>query len=382
MINFEFFTVSQLREWQHLHPIDPGDPLSNMYVGDFANYSDDEVVAVLALNDGELIGRITLAYSYILVAGQLYRCMVGQRLYVREDFRKKAAGVSILLKVLNLEIPYIAGSVSAAMGKIFDAWNMFHRIDSSSVYSVAMTLPTAVRLARLSIQRLHNNSGPIPFYKPYFLVLREIWSKYRIQSRNKHNLRELSKAEALDRVEKILGMVDFPVQVPWSRDVLLRAINGTDRKCFAWLITIDDGDSHQIFFLCLYLRKSKVSLLRTSDIREIEIAELTEVFPPLQNEETGRSILEFIVGKAGQLNVDLLHVHATTRAMETACKKCSLESFFSKKIYITPSGLDEDIAEIVSDPKNWWCRAASEVQFDELPDLNRELQQCVKPYLF
>lgn len=363
MLEYSILTRHEAERWQETHARDAGDPLSDMHLDDLARYAPDETVAILATDGGRIVGRILLAHSDVLVDGTPRRFLVGRNLLVREEYRRHAVGIQLLARVMRLGKPYIAASVSAEMGRIFDAWRNFHRVDATPVYALGLDRYGVARTTRLALQQLHAAGKRVALLDTVRGVLARAWRALGTLIMVPGGFARLPADEAEAALESIARTRRFRVQIPWHRDTVVAALRRGTGNCRAAVFRDRRSSCAPARLLTLYFRTIEGGVYSVRDVRQLRVAYLNEVFPPLDDDRTARYAVGLAAREARSAGAGILFVCAATPALERAC--AGLDLAMRRSIYVTPAGLDPAAATAVVEPGNWWCRAVNENQFEE-----------------
>lgn len=349
-------------EWQRIHPPSAGDPLSNLYTQGNAQYADDDTVALVAVDGDRPVGKVVVRYTDLLVNGRWQRCQVPGDLFVAEAYRSKAVGMLILLELLRAKRPLIASGVSQAAAQIYDRLPQFHRVDSSPMYLIGLDFSGSVRVGRLAAQR-DAAPGAKSHLHTLVSVLSSLRMTWRVQRTRDDAFEVLEPTEAVRQLDSVADAAHFCVQVPWSRTRLAQAIGGQEPNHRAWVLR--ERESGKCWLMTVYGRPERVSLVTPRDVREVHVAALTEVFPPVDDFALARFFVRQAARGAAEMGATLLFVCAATRALEEACTIEGMPHLADKSVYVCPNGADAETASALIDPSNWWCRARSEEQFRE-----------------
>ena len=365
MITYSYLTKQQLLEGIYSRKIDSDDGFIESALYGIRDHSGDEIVGVIAEDNDRLVGRLLLSYTDILVDGKLIRCAVGSNLYVTESFRRKAVGIKLLWKFMERDIPYIAASTSADASRLFSASRQFHLIDNSPIFTCGLRLDGSIRTARLALQRDEKVDPGISMSRQIQVVTSKVLRGWRLKYSDSRAITELTPKETEAFLPKLVDLRNLPVYLPWNKSVLLEAINRVTGSPRAWMITHSKSNVAQNYLLTLYLTTKEWSLFRTKDIREVKVARLTEIFPPVSDAETGEDLITFAAQKARHMGAAILEVPANTEALKHACGKLDFENFSRKTIWFAPGNAKGGEIDKMCDPAAWWCRGMNEDQFEE-----------------
>lgn len=366
MIYYHTLRKSDLFDGSTIEKVDAEDPFNQSSLKYLKEYDRSEIVAIIATDNGRLVGRIFLAYADVMVNGRLLRCTVGENLYVQESYRKKAVGLKLLKNAINLGNPYIAASVSADLYPVLEVSKWFHRIDASPVYLLGLDIGGTFRVARLALQEEEKRLKRVTTKIHLLSVLaRKLFSLYRMRLPGRKQLKVLTPELALIRLESMVILRDKKTYIPWNRSVITNSLFGKDHKRHSWVVALEVGSITCYHFVSLYMDQQNLSLIHSQDIRRIQIARLSEVFPPITNVHVGHRVLEFAAERARHLGASLLFVYAIEDILNQACQKMELDTLLDKRIFLSPGELDDELSSIITKPHNWWCRGINESQFEE-----------------
>src|SRR5574340_1400322 len=147
MIEYRVFNREELERWQAAHPIEEPTELTDMHLNYFESFADAMPCAVLALDNGRLVGRTLLTYSELPVAGRQVTFVLTAQLYVLTEYRQKAVGIGLVSKVLNLGLPCLMAGTSFEMKRILEVWRSFYRVDRHRIFPVALSVYGILTLA-------------------------------------------------------------------------------------------------------------------------------------------------------------------------------------------------------------------------------------------
>jgi GNAT superfamily N-acetyltransferase len=364
-IDYLILNRREAEQWQLEHPADDAVPLSNLHPGCWMQYDEDDPVAILALDNNRIVGRIILRYSDILVNGSIKRFMVGGGLFVLEEYRNRAIGVKILGKILKLDIPYLASGLSGSMAGIVENWRSFHKIDNSPVYGVGLSFFGSLRLGRLDLTRRHDQGQRIRLPRAILILARQWFTRLRLRA-TASGFSALVPEEAIAKLEEVLTSWRAEVQVPWARKRLVDALRSADVSQYhAWVVRQKAEPTRQAYFVSLYLQTINASVMSTRDIRPLTTARLIEIFPPVADREVARKLLAFVYRRARKLGADILFCFAMTSALRDACEALQMDNLFSKSVYVGLNRVDDELQRLIINADAWWCRAENEEQFSE-----------------
>ena len=361
-MKFQYFTRAQAIEWQRRHPKISGDPLTDMRLEQYEGCDLDQKVGVFAIDGDRVIGTNFFHYCPISVNGELIECIVSNNLFVAPEYRPKGIGSFLKMHVLRLGLPQISSGVSPQMQKVYDAWSAYTKVDASPVYAMPVSAFGILRVARIANERDASASGR-------FALALAIMKRYlSVRAFSKGALidyESLATDQALKSVEGILKSERYPIQVPWNRRMIERALRGEDSRAHAWVIEVQSTSGTPVrHFVSGYLRAMQVRGLGRGE-KEIEEFHLTEIFPPVRDKEVARACLALTIENARCLGVAIVQVYAMTEALDDACTEARLDSFFKKRVYIAPNTKEERYDRFLRTPSNWWCRIRNEDQLEE-----------------
>jgi len=362
MISFEYFTKAQAIEWQRSHPLDPNDTLTDMRLRHYERADMEQRIGVFALDHGRIVGANFFQLCPLLVNGELIQCVASGNLFVAPEYRPRGIGTFLKMHVLKLGYPQISSGVSPSMQKVYDAWNAYTKVDASPVYTLPATPFGVLRVSRMTSERVRpRDKGRRELLKHLGRNVASLAGLYRAGG----GLRVHAPDEAIDRVDALLRSERFPIQVPWNRTLVTRALRAEDAKARAWLVSARDESGTTVTHLISgYLRETTVRGYGSSQ-RRIHEFHLTEIFPPVRSERVAHGCLGLVASHAGGLGAAVVHVYAMTQALRSVCERSRLESFFKKCVYIAPNTKDGRVDAFMRDPRNWWCRIRNEGQLHE-----------------
>ena len=353
-------TRSEAIDWQQRNPVRPGDPLSDLCLSYYEFCAMDDTVAVVAFDGEHMVGRNLVFLCNILVNGEPLKCAVSHNLYVDEAYRSKAVGTFIKMHVLKLGYPQISSGLSGAQKQVLDKWNAYQRVEDAKIYSMPLDFNGIVRLSRLAYYRaIDNGASHLP------ALMRSLVNAVAIKPR----LSSATLVDALDAEtarEKLDGVLDdcrFNVQLPWNRSKLRAAISGQLNNMKAWVVPI----AGQLRLITIYLKYREARVLGNA-ARTLCEAHVNEVFPPVAQADEVRQVIKFCARQMQACQASILQVHALNEVMADSCQHLKLNTFLEKTVYIAPNKAAPDIAAIITDRQNWWCRAINEDQFEEVAD--------------
>jgi hypothetical protein len=338
----------------------------------------DDVCGIVALDGDKIIGRISLLYTQLLVDGQLQKCAVGSSFFVDQNYRGRAVGLSILLKVLSLGIPYIEAGVSAQMRMILEKFQKFKLVDQSPIFTVPLDRTGIVQMARWHLYSPENRTNG--YIADKFMKVRIVGSLWfqrrRIRRAASIPIRTMGTDQALEYCRDHFDEACFRVQLPWTAARLRRAFSGDDPNHAAWLVSVGaDGP----WLVSLYRRERALRSGDNGQQRTLVEAHLSEIYPPPRSVANVLPLLSFALKRAENMSVHVLHIHATAPVIVEACLQSGLRSRTKRSTFIAPSGVDTAARNVLGDPDNWWCRAFSEDQLEEsfTPVTTRCTASCV-----
>jgi GNAT superfamily N-acetyltransferase len=357
-LRYEYLSRRDAIEWQRRTPVDPANPLTDFRLRDHERCGMDQLVGVVAVLDGRIVGRNFFFHCPIEVRGHPVECLVSNDLFVAPEYRPRGIGVYIKMHVLKLGYPQISSGVSQAMQRVQDAWSAYSKIDSTPAYAIPVSRLGALRVARLCAQTpAGGERGGTLFH-----LVRQVRASQRLAHGADDGARRLPPRSALAALDGVLDSARFPVQIPWNRALLLDALAGQARKPLAAVYAASDACPH---LLTGYLRhrSGRALLQRSTTFRELHV---NEIFPPVRDAAVARSLLGHAVREARTVGADLVQFYASTAELRGACEAAGLRSFIGKSVYIAPNTRSAEASTLLRAPENWWFRALNEDQFEEV----------------
>jgi hypothetical protein len=346
--------------------IEPEDPFEKPATAYMEGYAPDEVVAVVAEDNGNFVGRTLLAHTDILVGDRLQRCAVGANLWAEKTYRKRAVGIKILWKVLDLGFSYVGADSSADSRRLFERAMQFHRVDDSPVYGAGIDLGGAVRMSRLSIQAKRGGGVGLSQLGHAATLARMLLGRRRLLGGLRPGWTVVSPGEAASLLSEVASLrEDRRVYLPWNRSLLVAALHGERADVCAWVLSKGGDGPGGALLVSMYMGGQTLGLWRRRDVRTVRVARLAEAFPPVEDEDTARHVISFVARQAEQRGASTLFVYAMTAGLELACRRLGLSRLSEKTVFIAPGDLDDKVAAKLSDSRRWWCRAINENQFEE-----------------
>jgi len=334
--------------------------LHDMHLAYFRNFADDMPCAILALDDGRLVGRVLLTHFYLYVDGRMVRSMATQRLWVLPDYRKKAIGIALVLRTVRLGVPCLLAGVSRQMRDVLDSWKSFARIDSSPIFPVALTWSGLWRKAKADHwQQARTDVGKDTRANKLAVVARCLRQSFAVgRGARVSVVRPENAIAGLDALLRPL----YQVQVPWRRTLLEDALAGRLSNCFAWIVERRRAELGQRYLLRMSLRSLRSGAHDTVDRRR---ADLTEIYPPPADLLAARDLVSFAFHRARQLGAEAMHVYALTPPLQEYCRAQGLTPDDYKTVFIAAVGVDDAVAKQLRDHEGWWCRGVDETELEE-----------------
>jgi len=365
MIAYSYLTKRQLIDGNYSRVVDDKDPYAGSQPHVIRDHSEDQIIGVIAEDQNRLVGRLFLSYTEILVGDQLIRCAVGNNLYVKEKYRQKAVGIKLLWKAMELGFPYVAASTSADATPVFAVSKKFHLIDNSPIFSCGLNLGGYVRTARLLLQQHSEQQPDISMFRQFQVVASKVLAGGRLQRDNLRAITKLKVSEAQDLLPSLAGFRDHQVYLPWNKEVLINALSHKNDNVRAWIVTHTKNNVARNYLLTIYLVSREWSAFRTSDIKKMKIARVTEIFPSTSDTGVAQDLITFAAQQAREMDATILEVSANIDSLRKACSNLKFENFNQKKIWIAPGRAKGELIEKLCSPAAWWCRARNEDQFEE-----------------
>ncbi len=335
------------------------------------------ICAICAFDDGHLVGRISIRYFDLQLDAQRLRCAVGSGFMVLKAYRNSAVGLSILLKAMNLGMPYFEAGVSGQMDEILGKMPQFHMIDNSPIFQLGLDGTGKVQVAKWEhfSKSDHGNRFSEQVAKLHALV--RSWKHFRRVSHAASARSILDCPEAATTtLEKYLSAVRFRVQVPWNRDLLVKGLHGDIPNFGVWLVSAPN-DASRVWLLTLYRRDRVLGRGSKREPHILKEAHLNEIYPPLRSKDPVLPLLAFASHQASISGASILHIHALTSALEKACIALGMRNQTRKRIFVTPGNTDEGNKKLLIDPESWWCRAFSEDQLEEAFDADKNMNKLM-----
>lgn len=386
MIEYRLFTKPELQQWRaeqglehhrsdkeavSVHDRDaprigvqsePSDQLSLRYPHEI---DEDAVCGICAFDGDRMIGRISILYFNLLINGRGQRCAVGSNFMVLKEYRKSAVGLSILLKAMNLGMPYFEASVSRQMRGILEKMKQFYHVDNSPVFQLGLDKSGIVQIASWDFYKKTMAPGFLSEMLTKMQVLSGSWLHGRKLLRLGKGKYELIKPEeGINIIEAHFTVPRAAVQIPWNRDLLVDGLSGKSRDFRAWLISLP-SDSERYRLVTLYRRDRVLGQDARGNPKIIREAHLNEIYPPPGDDDPVMPLLAFASRQALKAGASVLHIHALTGGVENACRQLGLGSHISKAVFVAPGDIDVEIRKSLTDPGKWWCRAFNEDQLEE-----------------
>jgi hypothetical protein len=323
----------------------------------------DQKVGIFAIENDAVIGTNFFYFCPLAVNGKIVECVVSNNLFVAPEYRPKGIGTFLKMYVLKLGYPQISSGVSPSMQKVYDAWSAYTKIDASPVYAIPVTPFGLLRVARMASEKNASvRKGRLEVLTK--AMRRGLAVLSARKAGNAHiTLQHPRRAEEL--MDQVLRSERYPIQVPWNRDVVTRALRGENTRVHAWMASIKDENGIEVIHLISgYLRPMQVRGIGTEQ-RRIQELHLTEIFPPVRSESIARACLSIVVKRAAALGASIIQVYAMTSALQAVCDAAGFDSFFKKRVYVAPNTKDKTIDAFFRNPDNWWCRIRNEDQLEE-----------------
>ena len=184
---------------------------------------DNAVCGICAFDDDRLIGRISILYFDLMVHGRRRRCCVGSNFMVLKEYRNSAVGLSILLKAMNLGMPYFEASVSGPMRGILEKMKQFHHIDSSPIFQLGVDRSGIVQIATWDFYKNPSSANILSEQAAKLRALTGNWlSSRRVTRSGSAGYKVIKPDDALQILEADFKVPRFPIQVPWNKDLLVK----------------------------------------------------------------------------------------------------------------------------------------------------------------
>lgn len=362
MIRYDYFTRRQALEWQGRTAVDSADPLTDIHAGYFTYCDPEQLVGIGAWDGERMVGRNLFFHCPIAVTGSYVECVVTNNLFVAPLYRPKGIGTYLKMYVLKLGYPQISSGVSPSMQKVYDAWSAYRRIDAAKTYSVAADAFGVLRVARIAAERNDTGNDGARDGSVARGAFERTRASLRLMLNARQPVRVLDPDAAIGALDTVLLSARRPIQVPWNRLVLRDALRGRHGRMSAWIIELPGG---RLQFVSAYRKDRQV---RTIGSRQTMMTELlfNEAWPPAEDDEVALACIAFVLRQARQLGASVVQVDAMTPALARICEKFGFDCFYRKRVYIAPNTRDVDLAAILSDPSNWWCRGINENEFEEI----------------
>lgn len=363
-ISYRVFTKRDAIEWQKANP--PSDKLSDLLLGRelLKGLPDSAWVAVVAIDKGKIVGRNFVFPATIFINGERIDCRCSGDLYVKPEYRTKGVGLYIKMHMLNMGLPQIVGGTSGPMQKIYTAWGKYQLIDDSPVFALPLSISALLFYGRLSYYRQTNASGPTGWPVLAKILLELHLSARRFTKLRSINCTVLPPNLAVNLVDSILVDDLYPCQIPWDREKVAEALHLQKDDNYSWVFEIRQGTDTNRYFANVYVKRREVRLV-SSKKAVIKEAQLSEIFPPVQDRTVFQEIISSLRNELLKLRFDSILIYALNETMADPCTEIGLPTFFNKTVSIAANDLEEPMASDVSTPENWWCRAYNEEQFKE-----------------
>jgi GNAT superfamily N-acetyltransferase len=362
-VRYEYLTRRAAIEWQQRMPIDPADPLTDMRLRDHERSGMDDVVGVVAIVDGRIIGRNFFFHSTLSIHGHEVDCIVSHNLFVAPAYRPRGIGIYIKMHVLKLGYPQVSSGVSHAMQQVQDAWSAYRKIDSTPAFAIPVSPLGGLRVARLAAEGAAPGGSPAGTLHH---LARQQGAAWWLERRADRALLALDAQAAAARMDRILDAERFPVQVPWNRALLRDALLGLVRMPAAGVyVKRGDPTAEPGYLMTGYTRRRTARGLGRRSAKYDEF-HVNEVFPPVHDPLVAQSLLGHAVREARMRGADIVHFYATTETLQRVCEAAGLRSFVGKHVYIAPNSRCQTAVELLGTAQNWWCRVINEDQFEEV----------------
>lgn len=362
MIEYKVITKQDAIDWQKRNP--QKNRLSDFKLEHKACMGFDEPIAIVAIDEDRIVGRIFLFTGYMTIDGENILCRCSGDLFVHPMYRHRGVGLFIKMHMLKLGEPQLVGGVSGDMQKIYQKWNQFQPVDNSPICTLPLCWDAIVFFGRLAYyKRIGNGAKESKLIQLYYLMRYLVASRMAVRVFNRDDS-ILSSKEAVAALDGILNNNLFRVQIPWNINKLIEGLNAKRKDFFCWVVNCKAGNVRAKYLVTVYVKHKSVRTVHGKTVK-IKEAHLNEIFPPTYNIKQLKSILSLVLKKILTLGFQALQLYATTDPLIKYCKSLNMISFYSKTVSIAVNGLETDLANIALEPRQWWCRAISEEQFRE-----------------
>lgn len=314
---------------------------------------DDEQLALLALRGGEVAGWMWFTYGWFSDNGTHVRVASAQNHFTYDKFRGLGIGTAIVVETLRLPMHCVfSGPSGAAMGihtrlgvRFFDQWPIFR-------------LPlNALGIARNWRGELYSrHMGRV---KSLLHVRAGMNAALGAATATWHVIAGSEVASALERVASYRHR---RFQLPWNLDAIDLAARDKDDSMCAFVLQNSTGRQH---YCSIYVREESVRLPFSTRSAQFLDGHLNEIYPPIEDAETARSVIAVLARIARQRGLGCLSIYASTPALRTVLEQYDLRQQGHRMVAVIPPVLDPDNPQPVEISENWWCRALNEDQVEE-----------------
>lgn len=341
-------------------------PYGNLRLESAARVRGDEAVAIVALDRSVIVGKILLRYASIPFEEGILRLALGQDMLVSPDYRGRGIGTALIEKSLEVEAPTIHSGLSGLSRPLFEKFAL-PSIDRSQAYQLPLSWKGFLRAVRDSgALARESRSG---FSAPGQLVHdSRTWRSqlHRTRSLASSMSRPLCETDALAALSEILSPRVRRFQIPWNLTKLRAGLANVDSDFCAIVTDVTTASKSQRFLITAYRYPRKIRLPFTKTQRPLDEWRVNEIYPPVVDSSLGQVAVASIATRLAQRGADVMEIFCHTAELELACADLGLRKSLTKSmLLVPPRSYKPELACLICNPNEWWCRAMNEEQFEE-----------------
>ena len=327
------------------------------------NTTPNDLIALLALNDKTIAGRILFTYGHISTPASNIRIAAAQKLLTNSGFRGQGIGSNLISKSLEIGMPCFYSGISNQAIQLYTRLG-FSFIDQSPIYQMPIGTKGILREWRNRLGRA-STTRRIKFQS--IRALRETLStrKAALKIAAASTLTILNKGLACSATKELMGHRHNYFQVPWNKAEMVKSANNENSKFKLLVFRNTCTTQLPSHFVNVYKKTDHVRLPRSSKKLEFMNGIVNEIYPPPTTLEVAIDILSTLTDNAKAMGFDNLSIYAMTPVIENACQAMGLNTYHRKSIAFQPANMKDDLTTLVLKPKNWWCRAVNEDYIEE-----------------
>ena len=358
-IEYIYFTVDQCKEF--LLKNDPSSELGEALTKALEsanNTISGDLIAILALSDGIVAGRMFMTYGHISTPEKKIRVALGQAFYTKPEFRGRGIGTVLTSKYFEITSPKLRSGTSNQGLRVLKKFPHSF-IDQSPIYQMPVGSKGILREWRNRMGRISKPKQDL-FHPIRVLNKTRKTRATAIKKSSTSDFVILKSDMAISTTTELMKVRYRHFQVPWDKSSMTKAASGDVSKFRLVVFEKTVENVKTAHFVTIYKKVEHVRVPGTSRQLDLLNGLVNEIYPPPETLETAIEILGILTTKSKDWGFDNLAFCAMTPILVDACQSMGLNTYHCKRVGFEPGEMEDTMAKSIVLEENWWCRAVTE----------------------